>query len=163
MRHMSIDSYVSLNSIQRLVLLQLQDRPPPYSREYTHPIKLMNEITDAPPSYIEAVGNTNQAEGENNPVFVIGEHPITRTQIQDPVSSVENSLASDISSSPPQQSTPLWSATTSTEHSASQIHITPNRPLASSHHAVETYPSQNRPERCCGSNIVAIQNSELYM
>ncbi|XP_046682507.1 uncharacterized protein LOC124368970 [Homalodisca vitripennis] len=162
MRHMSIDSYVSLNSIQRMVLLQLQDRPPPYSREYNHPRKFVNEITDPPPSYIEAVGDPNQAEGVS-PVFIIGEYPISRTPIQDSASSPqENNLPSSTSSSS-HQSTALLPVTTSNENSTSQMASNALNPPASSLHDVASYPSQNRLERCYNSNSLLTQNTELYM
>uniref|UniRef100_A0A1B6ELV1 EB domain-containing protein n=1 Tax=Cuerna arida TaxID=1464854 RepID=A0A1B6ELV1_9HEMI len=161
MRHMSIDSFASLNSIQRMVLLQLQDRPPPYSREYNHPRKLVNEITDPPPSYIEAVGDPNQAEGVS-PIFIVGEYPISRTPIQDFASPLQENSLSSATSSSSHQNTALLSVTPSNENSTSQLHIALS-PTASPLHAVESYPSQNRLERCCNSNSFLTLNTELYM
>ncbi|XP_054279759.1 uncharacterized protein LOC128997938 [Macrosteles quadrilineatus] len=79
LRHNS-DSILSLNSIQRLVLMQLQDRPPPYSAEWSQPTKHVNELCEPPPSYIEAVGTARVTAYEEN--FTLPSHLIVLTNTE---------------------------------------------------------------------------------
>ncbi|XP_075232002.1 uncharacterized protein LOC142330546 [Lycorma delicatula] len=78
-------SFASLNSVQRLVLIRLQDRPPPYHPSY-QPCKYFGDLnngidqiqSEAPPPYTITVTNqlpiaVSSQGGLENPTFNIGE------------------------------------------------------------------------------------------
>lgn len=77
------ESFISINSIQRLVLLRLQDRPPPYgsftqtSKSNTNQNCQRQISYEAPPPYSSVISSANN-DGVINHSFYIGEQPTSR-------------------------------------------------------------------------------------
>lgn len=78
------ESFISINSIQRLVLLRLQDRPPPYNSSYvqnsknsTSQISQRRIAYEEPPPYSSVISPVNN-DGIINQSFYIGEMPTSQ-------------------------------------------------------------------------------------